>query len=318
MHKILLYVDFYLILVYNISIETILSSMDKENHMYTNYAYLRKLEEDIVATDKPLLVTAAGNLRIHTKTVTETYRSNGRGDYQLLYVAAGKVQFYFDQKVRFVSKGNMVHFRPGEPQIYNLYAKDNPETYWVHFTGSDVDRLLDTYQMPRNENVFFAGIFPDYQWLFRQMIYELRLKRVNFEELLTMNLTHIFLLINRYIREGRTPGADMLDVVERSIHYFNENYSQPISIEQYAAEHNFTPSWFIQSFRNVTKMTPLQYIVSLRITNAMNLLGNTNYSISRIAAAVGYENALYFSRLFKKHTGLSPSEYRNRDLSLQR
>jgi len=286
--------------------------------MYTNNAYLGKIAEDIVKTDKSLLVTGAGNIRILTRPAQETYRPDGRGDYQLIYIASGKVRFYFDHKLRNVSKGSMVLFRPGEPQVYDMCARDNPEIYWVHFTGSDVDRLLDTYQMPRNENVFFAGIFPDYQWLFRQMIYELRLKRVNFEELLTMNLTHIFLLINRYIREGRTPGADMLDVVERSIHYFNENYSQPISIEQYAAEHNFTPSWFIQSFRNVTKMTPLQYIVSLRITNAMNLLDNTNYSISRIAAAVGYENALYFSRLFKKHTGLSPSEYRNRDLSLQR
>ena len=69
----------------------------------------------------------------------------------------------------------------------------------------------------------------------------------------------------------------------------------------------------VKTFKEITKMTPMQYIVSLRITNAMNLLDNTNYSISRIASAVGYDNALYFSRLFHKHTGLSPSEYKNRE-----
>ena len=48
----------------------------------------------------------------------------------------------------------------------------------------------------------------------------------------------------------------------------------------------------------------MQYIVSLRITNAINLIENTDYNITEIANAVGYDNSLYFSRLFHKHTGI--------------
>ena len=59
-------------------------------------------------------------------------------------------------------------------------------------------------------------------------------------------------------------------------------------------------------------MTPMQYIVSLRITNAMNLIDNTDYNISQVASAVGYDNALYFSRLFHKHTGMAPSDYKKK------
>ena len=91
--------------------------------------------------------------------------------------------------------------------------------------------------------------------------------------------------------------------------------SQRMILRDYAEEHNFTPSWFIQNFKHITKMTPLQYIVSLRLTNAMNLMDNTNYNINQIAAAVGYDNAHYFSRLFKKHTGIAPTEYKNRERS---
>ena len=282
--------------------------------MYTNLAYIGEAHEDIVDTSRPIMVTAAGYYRVHTSPIIDTNRPNGRGDYQLLYIAAGKAQFFFHQKERIVRKGNMVLFRPGETQIYNLYAADKPETYWVHFTGYDVERLLDYYQMPKGENVFFTGTSPDYQWLYRQMIQELQLMRVNYDDLLTMNLRHIFLMINRYLKEGNQLGMDMIDEVERATHFFNENYNQPISIEKYAEEHNFTPSWFIQNFKQVTKMTPLQYIVSLRINNAMNLLDQTNHNITQIAAAVGYDNALYFSRLFKKHTGMSPSEYKNRKM----
>ena len=55
---------------------------------------------------------------------------------------------------------------------------------------------------------------------------------------------------------------------------------------------------------------PMQYIVSLRINAAKGYLENTNKSIGEISNAVGYENALYFSRLFKKYTGMTPTGYK--------
>lgn len=281
--------------------------------MYTNIAYLGAEHEDIVDKSKPLIVTAAGYYRVHTSKVIETERPNGRGDYQLLYIASGLAHFYINGVERIIPKGNMVLFRPGETQMYYLYASEKPETYWVHFTGSDVGLLLNYYQMPRNENVFFTGTSPDYQWLFRQMIQELQLQRVNFEDMLNMNLRHIFLIINRYLKEGSDVGSEMLNEVERATHYFNEHYNQPIVIEDYARERGMTANWFIQSFRRITKFTPMQYILSLRITNAMNLIDNTNYNMTEIALSIGYDNSMYFSRVFKKHTGLTPTEYKNRN-----
>ena len=59
-------------------------------------------------------------------------------------------------------------------------------------------------------------------------------------------------------------------------------------------------------------MTPLQYILSLRINNAQSLLETTKYNITEIASFVGYDNPLYFSRIFKKQAGMSPSEYRKK------
>ena len=54
----------------------------------------------------------------------------------------------------------------------------------------------------------------------------------------------------------------------------------------------------------------MQYIISLRISYAMNLITSTDYNFTQVAAAVGYDNSMYFSRLFKKHTGMTPSEYK--------
>lgn len=278
--------------------------------MYTNVAYLGKKDEDIVILSKPLIITAVGYYKILSRKIEKTFRPTGRGDYQLLYVAAGKVHFFFDGHERIIQKGNMVLFRPGVPQIYHLCAADNPETYWVHFTGSQVEELLDYHNMPKDECVFFTGTSPDYPWIFRKMIQELQLQRVNYEDFINLGLQQLLLVISRYLCENNNIKTEILNEIERAIHFFLDNYNKNIIIEDYAKKHGMTANWFTQSFKKVTKYTPMQYIVSLRMANAMNMLNNTNYNITQIAASVGYPNSLYFSRVFKNYTGVSPTEYR--------
>lgn len=106
------------------------------------------------------------------------------------------------------------------------------------------------------------------------------------------------------------------EYLDREMHsavtYFNENYNQDISIENYAQTRGMSVSWFIRNFKKYTGMTPMQFIVSLRVNNAQILLEQTNYSIYEIAKIVGYDDQLYFSRLFRKQKGVSPSQYRKR------
>lgn len=280
--------------------------------MYINVAYVDDENPNLEDLSIPLRINNCGYYRVHTTPVIETPHPEGRNDYQLLYIAAGKGHFYFkgSKEETIVPKGNMVLFRPKEPQVYYYYAEDKTEVYWVHFTGSQVEDFLDHYELPKDENVFFTGISPDYPWIYNQIIRELQLQRVNYEELLRILLRHILLTINRYIKEQAQTGTDIINDMERAAHYFGENYNKNISIEQYAAEHLMSVNWFILSFKNVMKMTPMQYILSLRIATAKGLLENSNKNINEISDAIGYDNPLYFSRLFKKHTGYSPSQYK--------
>ena len=98
--------------------------------------------------------------------------------------------------------------------------------------------------------------------------------------------------------------------MDNAVTFFSENYNQNINIDDYAASRGMSVSWFIRNFKKYTGSTPMQFIVGIRISNAQMLLETTTYSINEISKIVGYDNQLYFSRLFHKLKGYSPREYR--------
>ena len=117
------------------------------------------------------------------------------------------------------------------------------------------------------------------------------------------------------MQEGAKTGIASLNDIEQSIRYFNENYFKNININEYAKSLHISPCWFNRRFKQITKKTPLQYILSVRLSNAKMLLETKGYNVTETAYAVGFNNALYFSRLFTKSFGLSPTEYRKRALN---
>ncbi|MBQ7774812.1 MAG: AraC family transcriptional regulator [Lachnospiraceae bacterium] len=279
--------------------------------MYTNSAYLNNTTQDIKDKSKPLIVTSCGTYRLYTRPKLPTWRPRGRLDFQLLYIASGKAHFHFDGKEHIVTAGHMVLYRPKEPQKYEYYGEDQTEVYWVHFTGGNVTNILRSYGLTADKRVFYCGSSLDYQNLFRSMINELQMCKENYAEMLEMYLRQIFIMLQRYFLNSlKTDNAHVIEEIDKATLFFNEHYSEDISIDEYAQNNHVSVSWFIRNFKQCTGSTPMQYILSKRIYNAEILLQDSSYNVTEIAQIVGYDNPLYFSRIFKKVKGLSPSEYR--------
>ena len=279
--------------------------------MYANNAYLNNTLHAIKDKSKPLIVTSCGTYRLYTKPKLPTLRPRGRVDYQLLYIAAGKAHFYFDGKEQIITAGHMVLYRPKEPQKYEYFGEDKTEVYWVHFTGSDVKNILRSYGLTDDKRVFYCGSGLDYQNLFRTMINELQMCKEKYSEMLEMYLKQVFIMLERYFANAaRTEPIRVIEEIDKATKYFNEHYNEDINIEEYTQKNYVSISWFIRAFKQCTGSTPMQYILSKRISNAETLLLDHSYNITEIAQIVGYDNPLYFSRIFKKIKGLSPSEYR--------
>lgn len=280
--------------------------------MYVNCGYLNNDRSDFVDISRPLVVGSCGTYRLKKRPSLITRRPNGRQDYQLLYIASGKTHFLINGKMQVVGAGNMVLYRPGEPQEYIYYAEDHPEVFWIHFTGFEVKNILRQHGL-LDKTVFYAGTTQEYRRLFGQMIRELQLCKPFYREFASTALQQILLLLNRQLLEVDGPGSTARAEIERAVHFFNENYNQNIVIEDYVRQRHMSISWFIRGFKRYTGLPPMQYILSLRLANAKSLLEETDYNISEIAAIVGFDNPLYFSRLFRKQHGVSPAQYRKKD-----
>ena len=279
--------------------------------MYTNNAYLNNSTIDIKDKTKPLIVTSCGTYKLYTRPKLPTWRPRGRRDFQLLYVAAGKAHFHFGNEEKIVSAGHMVLYRPKEPQKYEYYGNDETEVYWVHFTGGNVTNLLRSYGLTDDKKVFYCGSDLAYQQLFRAMINELQLCKDSYQEMLEMYLRQIFIRLQRLFKTAlKIDNAHVVEEIDKATTFFNEHYNDPISIDEYARETHVSTSWFIRNFKACTGFTPMQYILSKRIYNAEVLLRDTDYNIAEISRIVGYDNPLYFSRVFRKTKKMSPSEYR--------
>ena len=279
--------------------------------MYTDSAYWHDKMLDFKDKRYPLFVGSCGTYHLITRPKLPTHRPRGRLDYQILYIASGKAHFYFNGVEQTVTAGNMVLYRPKEEQRYYYYGADHTEVYWVHFTGNNVKNILRKYGIADDVHVIHTGIALEYKQIFLQMIQEMKLCKEDYEELLVNYLQTLLIMIHRQINNkprGKNPFIS--SEIDTAVRYFHENYNKPFSIEEFAAAHHMSVSWFIRNFKEYTNSTPAQYILSLRICNAQTLLESTDYNVTEIASIVGYDNPLYFSRLFKKQSGMSPSEFR--------
>ena len=112
--------------------------------MYVNVAYSVNENPNLENLSVPLQINNCGYYRVHTGPIIATEHPEGRNDYQLLYIAEGKGHFYFNDEETIVTKGNMILYRPGEPQVYYYYAADKTEVLgaFYRFSGRRVSCTL--------------------------------------------------------------------------------------------------------------------------------------------------------------------------------
>lgn len=273
---------------------------------------LKEMESDSmghVDTDRYLFINGCGYEHYITKD-NVIIREKGRKDYQMIYVKAGKCVFKNADTFITVPAGSLIVFKPDEPQHYAYNHTDSTEICWIHFTGNGTDALLRNLGLDKR-SYFSVGQNPAYTGLFTKLMHELQLKKTAFEEITVACFLELTALFSRALPANCQRSADIVrdsfDEVIGLMH-FEYKFNRPVSY--YAGKCNLSLCHFTHKFQRIMHISPARYLTQIRINTAKDLLSSSALNISDIAHVIGYENPLYFSRVFKKETGLSPTDYK--------
>jgi len=212
--------------------------------------------------------------------------------------------------------GNQGRLEPGinlllPPWRLHAYGSERPwSSVFIHFGGVRASRLVG--RIAGAPWPLLADRDPAGTWrLLQEMILECRKRGEAVQPILSAKLTQLLIRFREQWRKGsavETPGeGKVFDSVEK---WMRENLKGQVSVAELAAKAGFSPSHFSRIWKRRTGRSPVDYLIDLRLLRARELLSQTALSVRAIAERTGFEDQLYFSRLFHRRIGLPPSTYR--------
>ncbi|ATF16010.1 Fe3+-hydroxamate ABC transporter substrate-binding protein [Brevibacillus brevis X23] len=110
-------------------------------------------------------------------------------------------------------------------------------------------------------------------------------------------------------------GVTVPNLVVQAVRYIEEHYAETFTLDDLSALLNCSSRSLQRTFKAQLAVGPIDYLIQVRIQKAQELLRQTNLGLKEVAESVGYTDSYYFSRIFKKYTGFSPSMYKENPLT---
>ena len=270
-------------------------------------------DEDTVSSDY-LSVNCCGCQHLFGYT-TGSARPNGRRDFHILYITEGTC-FIRDSDCGEESaapKGSVILYLPCEPQFYRFHADIRSTSYFLHFSGTACEELLSRAGM-LGRRVFDIGESTTITTLFGKLIDDFYLAPPLYREVTAGYLQQLIALIGRklvYSTNNVSPSQNHR--IEEICRLMHRNYRKGLAIAEYAQATSLSESRFSHLFKETTGVSPHRYLLDIRIDRACELLRETDLSVAQICGEIGIGDQNYFSRVFKKMRGCSPSAYRKQE-----
>lgn len=249
----------------------------------------------------------------HPSSYSLTWKS-GRilKEFQLVYITAGTGVFESSQvPLRNIDGGTCFLLYPGTWHRYKPLETSGWTEYWIGFKGYYPEQLMRKGFFQEDKPVIDLGIDEDVLILFQKLFMAVEQAQPGYPQILSAMLMEMFARIhNRTYYEVQHKGLDE-NLVIRAKFLMREAIEESNNIEDIIKELPVSYSKFRKVFKQVTGESPNQYYLNLRLKKAMTLLDATHLSVNEIAYQTGFESVFYFSKLFKKKNGLSPSAWRD-------
>lgn len=261
---------------------------------------------------KELFITDIGfypQARFHFRERTEKQAMQ----YILIYCVEGEGWFTIDHQKYTVSQFQFFIIPKGQAHSYGSNA-DNPWTiYWLHFDGEHASFFAQGFDKPTDISLDINSRIEERIDLFDEIFTTLG-KGYSKNNLIyaTTSLFH-FLGSMKFLgeyRENAKTTDKARQIIEVAIHYMRENIERKATLQQIAEHTGLSASRFSLLFQQQTGYSPLKYFNQLKIQKACHYLDFTTMKVNQISPMLGFDDAFYFTRLFTKTMGVSPTDYR--------
>jgi len=271
--------------------------------MFKNYKNSYKVKE------KELVSLSVYNVGFQKCQPLYQWGPGIRDHYLIHYIISGK-GYYFVHNQKFeLHAGDTFLVYPNSEVTYVADSYSPWEYCWVGFSGSDASIIINATDFSKDIPVIFNTPQGDTIKNHFMSIYEARGNEFQHAVKMTGQLYIALSLFMQHSKNNETFNS-LQSYAHKGIAYISANYSYPITIKDIADYVGLSRSHLFRSFETVLNQSPKEYLTEFRMKQACYLLEHSDLSINAVATSVGFENSLYFSKMFHKQKGVSPRAYK--------
>lgn len=250
---------------------------------------------------------------------------------EIVYISEGKGTQCIDGTVYKVQKGDVVFINYNQTHLFSGDGKMayyncllcpefmsktliNTENIYDVFALSAFDEFDTDTNATRQIAHFRGRELLEIENIINNMLTEYKAKRVGYKSVLQGYMQVFFAKIIRKIQESNQNDVAgyMHNITPDILKYIDDNLSEKLNLSDLAKRCFYNPYYFSRMFKQCYGISLGAYICEKRMNKAMELLKNTANSVGDICDMVGYNDRAQFYKAFKKHTGMTPREYRDR------
>lgn len=240
-------------------------------------------------------------------------------DYQIQLVIAGEALVTLDEVSFLVCSGELVFCRKGKMHAFHATKVEGVKMLEVKFTTSDaeLEAILQGIEMK------FEDQEKQLYSLLSRIVLEGQRKPHHYKYMSGTLLMECLLVMNRICLQKSLPVYELLplhqvrlvaaasesQLLDNVDDYINKHIEQSFSLEDLAKGCGYNQDYLYRVIKKKTGLSSIKYVNLVKFERALFLIQNTEQTLTEIGWNLGFENLQYFSRFFKQHGGITPSEY---------
>lgn len=238
----------------------------------------------------------------------------------MIYLTGGKCRMFAEDGEWELGPGDLMVYPPNSFQHYQAMPGSTLKYYGLAISGTMLESILEGMPV-MSAQVHHIGNQNQLGYMFHELVSQMLVLPPERVEIIWGLVLSILGEINVSIVQLQRKDSDnyvQTSRLDKAAQHIQLHYNAELKVKDLAEMTGYSVSWFENQFSRKYKMSPLTFQAKQRIARAKDMIRADIFSISEIGYAVGFNDPLYFSRVFKKNVGVSPQQYRNMVLKIKK